>query len=204
MQLDTYLLIMFFAFLHECGHILAGVLLKFKIQSLKIMPIGFHVTFRIDTRNYNKKILHANLLAIKKIIIAFAGPIVNLIFILIFSLMKSEMLLGIKIETLIYVNILIFMFNMITIYPLDGGRILKNLLHILFGKLISLKVTKYISNFVTFLISIICIYISVISKNFAYIIVICYIWILVLKMNKVYDMKIKIYKILKEELYNVM
>ena len=60
-------------------------MLGFKVQKLDVMPIGFGVSFRVDTKNYNKKILKANLLTVKKIIIVLAGPLINLIFIFIFS-----------------------------------------------------------------------------------------------------------------------
>ena len=56
-------------------------MLGFKVQKLDVMPIGFGVSFRVDTKNYNKKILKANLLTVKKIIIVLAGPLINLIFI---------------------------------------------------------------------------------------------------------------------------
>lgn len=85
-ELKTYLLLMIFAFLHECGHILCGIILGFKVQKLEILPIGFGISFRVDTKNYNKKILNGNLLALKKIFIALAGPLVNLSLIILFIL----------------------------------------------------------------------------------------------------------------------
>ena len=90
------------------------------------MPIGFYVSFKIDTKNYNKKILKANLLVVKKIIVAIAGPFVNFILIVVFLLFTNDRVFNIEVEALIYTNLLILVFNMITIYPLDGGRILKN------------------------------------------------------------------------------
>lgn len=37
-QIEIYLLMMFFALLHEFGHLLAGCLLKMKIKKISIMP----------------------------------------------------------------------------------------------------------------------------------------------------------------------
>ena len=37
-QIEIYLLMMFFALLHEFGHLLAGILLKMKIKKVSIMP----------------------------------------------------------------------------------------------------------------------------------------------------------------------
>lgn len=170
-------------------------MLGFKIQKLQLMPIGFGISFRIDTKNYNKKILKANLLAIKKIIIALAGPTVNLVFILLF--ISLENIFNINLDKMIYANILIFLFNMLMIYPLDGGRILKNILYILFGKIISLKVTNIISNIVTVILTFFSILAIIFFHNILYILVLIYIWIIVINENKLCSMKIKMYKILK-------
>ena len=132
-----------------------GIALGLKVDKLRVMPIGFAISFKIDTKNYNRKVLKANLLRIKKTIIAFAGPLVNLIFIISFLLYGKEKLFNIRTDTLIYANILIFLFNMIPIYPLDGGRILKNLSHIFFGKMNSLKITFFLSNINAIIITLI-------------------------------------------------
>jgi len=161
------------------------------------MPIGFYISFKIDTRNYNKKILRGNLLVLKKIIIAFAGPMINLMFIIVFIIFEKQEILNVKTEILVYMNILIFLFNMITIYPLDGGRILKNLLYIFFGKIISLKITNIISNITALVLTIIVVCMAIYLKSFLYILVLLYIWVIVIKENKICYMKIKMYRILK-------
>ena len=48
-------------------------------------------------------------------------------------------------QNIMYANILIAMFNLLPIYPLDGGRILKELLHIFFGLRKSYTYTQNIS-----------------------------------------------------------
>ena len=181
-------------FYTKCGHIIAGIILKFRVQKLNILPFGFSVNFKIDTKNYNKKILKGSLLSIKKIIIAFAGPLVNLLLIFIILSMKREELFNIKTEVLIYTNALIFIFNMIAIYPLDGGRILKNLMHILFGKIEALKITNIISLVMSIVLTIACLYISVSLKNYSYIFILVYVWIIAIKSIKTTNTKIKIYK----------
>lgn len=123
------------------------------MQSFKIMPVGFAVSFKIDTKNYNKKILKANLLAVKKLAVAIAGPCTNLILILIFILFGKEEILHIETNLLIYANILVFIFNMLPIYPLDGGRIFKNISYILFGKISALEITNVISNIIAIVLT---------------------------------------------------
>ena len=194
-EITTYLLLMLFAFLHECGHILCGICLGFKIQKLDIMPIGFGISFKVDTENYNKKVLKANLLAVKKLIIALAGPVVNLCFVVLFLVI--EQIFKVDINNLIYINILIFIFNMLAIYPLDGGRILKNTLHIFLGKIKALQIVNVISKICAIFLSILTIILVILYKNITYIFILTYIWILVIRTSNLFKIKIKMYKILK-------
>ena len=132
--------------------------------------------------------------------VALAGPFINLILILFFILIKKEKILGIETEKLIYSNILIFIFNMLPIYPLDGGRIIKNIIYIFFGKINSLKITNLISNIFVVLLSLTTVYLIIDSKNIMYMFVLVYIWILLIRENKAYKIKIKMYKILRNYL----
>ena len=61
-QIELYSWIMLFAFLHEIGHLIVGVILKLKPKSLHIMPFGLTVVFE----TYTKK----KMIEIKKIAIA--------------------------------------------------------------------------------------------------------------------------------------
>ena len=81
-QIEVYATIMFFAIIHELGHLLAGVLLGMKPEKMEIKPYGVSISFKILYNDYNKKIKQGNLLEIKKIIVALAGPITNAIIIL--------------------------------------------------------------------------------------------------------------------------
>lgn len=132
-QLEIYSILMLFAVLHELGHMLTGILLGFKPNSLEIMPVGLSIGFESKADNYNKKIKNGTLLTLKKIIIATSGPITNLIFIILFCFFDINFF-NIDRELIIYSNILIAIFNLIPIYPLDGGRIAKGMLHIVLRK----------------------------------------------------------------------
>ena len=120
-QLEIYALVMIFALIHELAHLVTGMLMGLKPETLKIMPLGFCIEFKTNIEDYNKKILKSNILSIKKIIIAIAGPFVNIIIVLFGILYNID-------TNIIYANLLLFLFNMLPIYPLDGGRILKNIL----------------------------------------------------------------------------
>ena len=194
-QIEIYGILMLFAFLHELGHLFAGLLLGFKPQSLGINPLGLSINFRIKTEDYNERIRKGNVLAIKKLIIASSGPVVNFILAILFTITDWKMF-GIQKEFLIYSNILIGIFNLIPIYPLDGGRILKNILHIATGLENTYSYTNFISKLsiviLTMFASIIIFYVQNISILF----IIGYLWYLVITENKLYNQKIRIYEII--------
>lgn len=150
--------------------------------------------------NYNKKVLKANLLTIKEIVVAIFGPVVNLMFIIIFVLLGKEKIFNVEAEILIYINLLIFILNILPIYPLDGGRIIKNLIHLFYGKVISIKAINIISNIMAVLLAIITIILSIATTNILYIFVVIYIAVIVIKENKICKMKIKMYKILENNI----
>ena len=130
-QIEIYAMIMLFALIHELGHLLAGLLVGMQPEKLELMPFGVAISFKIKPEEYNKKIKKGNQLEIKKILVALAGPITNFIVIVIILNLNIELF---KALTIIYTNFLIVIFNLLPIYPLDGGRILKGILHINIGK----------------------------------------------------------------------
>ena len=194
-QIETYGILMLFAFIHELGHLIAGVLMGFKPCSLKIMPMGIAIGFEVLPEEYNTKIMNGNLLKLKKILIAGAGPLVNiLIVILLISLNNLE-----NTELYIYSNILIAAFNLLPIYPLDGGRILNGIINLKYGQLKSIKVTNKISNICIISLTAISSIAIYYFKNIAILFIIVYLWILIIIENRRYNMKMTIYKILENE-----
>ena len=140
-QIEIYAMLMIFALLHECGHLIAGLIMGFKPEKINVMPIGLAISFKIPIENYNKKIEKSNILSIKKIIIALAGPIINILIALVVIFMSFGFT-DVQRLNIIYANVIICIFNLLPIYPLDGGRILKGILHINIGKQ---KAEKYIN-----------------------------------------------------------
>lgn len=196
-QIEIYGVLMLFAVFHELGHMLAGILLGFKPNSIEIMPVGLSVGFESKVDNYNKKIKNATLLTLKKIIIAASGPITNLIFIALFSFVDFNFF-NIDRELIIYSNILIAIFNLISIYPLDGGRIVKGILHILCGREESYEYTNKISNICISLLTAISSIVILYWKNIAILLILGYLWYLVIVENKKYKNKKEIYNRLKD------
>ena len=192
-QIKLYAILMLFALIHELGHLLAGVLLKFKPNKLEIMPYGLSVGFNIKCEDYNRKIKKANMLAVKRLIIAAAGPLTNLI-IIVMNLLFNIDFLGIQREIIIYSNILIGLFNLIPIYPLDGGRILKEIIHIICGLEKSYRYTNLVSRVTVCLFTFICSIAIIYIRNIGVVIILSYLWYLAIIENKKYNRWHQMYK----------
>lgn len=200
-QIKIYALLMCLALIHELGHVIAGIILGFKPEAISIIPTGFSVKFNGTCKNYNKKIKNGTMLSLKKAIIAFAGPFVNFIMIIViiayYQITKNTEMINIPIDLLIYSNLLILLFNLIPIYPLDGGRILKEILHINYGIYMSYIITNKISNITVIILTVVSSFAILAYKNIAILIIIAYLWTLVYVENKRYNLKINILKKIK-------
>ena len=200
-QIEIYGLLMLFAFLHEMGHLIMGMILKFTPSKLEINPCGLAISFNIHIEDFNQKIKKSNILSLKKLIVALAGPTVNFTLALIYMLFNIKFC-GIEREHVVYSNILIGIFNLMPIYPLDGGRALKNFLKIMCGIKKSYRLTFLVSNIsiiiLTMFVSIVILYV----KNISIVLIMAYLWYLVFKENSIYFKKMRLYKILEKEILN--
>ncbi|CDE90783.1 peptidase M50 [Clostridium sp. CAG:389] len=191
-QIEIYAMIMFFALIHELGHLLAGLLLGMKPEKIELMPFGVSISFKIKVEEYNKKIKKGNLLEIKKILVAIAGPLTNFIIILITNSLKIDIFKGLII---IYTNFLIMIFNLLPIYPLDGGRVLKGILHINFGIRKSELYTNIISKVMVAIITAISSIMILRVHNIAILLIDMYLWYLVIKEDTIFKKRMQLTKI---------
>lgn len=183
-QIEIYMYLMFFAFVHELGHLFTGIFLGLKPRTLKIMPFGISIIFE----SYEEK----RQIKVKNFLIAIAGPLTNIVIAIISNILNLE-------TNIIYANILIAVFNLLPIYPLDGGRILKSIITI---KYLEETAEKYIvktSNITIIILTALTSIMSLYFKNILLIFVIIYLWILVMKNNKNYRLKTRIYNIINEQ-----
>ena len=171
------------------GHIFAGLLLKLKPKKLNIMPFGLAVTF--ESYGYRK------LMETKKILIAFAGPLTNILISIITLFIHIDESLK---QTIIYSNILVAFFNLIPIYPLDGGRILKGFIKLKYkNNMVADSVINKISNILAIVLTAISSILILYLKNISIFLVIVYLWIIVIKENKRFDLKKKVNDIILEQ-----
>lgn len=196
-QIEIYAIIMFFAILHEFGHLLAGLLLGMKPEKMEIMPYGVSISFKLTPEDYNKKVRRGNQLELKKIVVALAGPVTNFIIILIIWQLRVNIFLGLM---MLYSNLLLILFNLLPIYPLDGGRVIKGILHIFLGKM---KAEKY-CNHISFITLMIVTFISSIAvyqaENIAIFLIVLVLWGIFIEEDRIYARRNKIYNLVKKSI----
>lgn len=195
-QIEIYLIIMFFSVIHELGHIIIGIILGMKPDRLEIMPCGLSIFFKVKVEDVNFKIKKGNLLELKKIIVAFAGPITNLILIILYTYIKP---LYIKQVEAIYANILILIFNLMPLYPLDGGRIIKSALHIEYGNIKSKIIINKISNVMMIVLTVVSSITVYYFKNIAIFLICIFLWTITLKENLKFKTNMKMYDIIRKK-----
>lgn len=195
-QIELYVLAMIFVLIHELTHLFFGVLFGFKLDVFRIMPFGFSVGFKIGVQDYNKKIKNSNMVAVKSIIIAIAGPLFNLL-IVIYGIISDIDI------NIIYINLLIFLFNLLPITPLDGEKILINTLKIFYGNRKAKKYVNLINNIAIIILTIGCSILILFVHNISIVIILLILWHMAIKENFKYNTYNKIYQTIDKN-YNYL
>ena len=139
---------------------------KVKIDKICIYPYGgiSKFTTLINTYNY------------QELLVLISGPLLQLIYFLI-----TKDLINIKyIDTYMFYNYFILIFNMLPIYPLDGGK----LINILFSYIFPFKYSYIITFIISFIGIGILIGLSIINRSLLYLIIIIFIFIKLNDENK--------------------
>ena len=200
-QFEIYIVIMIFAIIHELGHLIAGLILGFKVEEIKLTPMGVRLQFKVKSEEYNKKVKRGNMLNVKKAIIALAGPITNIIIFTILILIQNLDLYFTQMyiyQIIVYSNILIAIFNMIPIYPMDGGRFISEILKIKIGYKKAYKITYLLSKTILIILTAISSIAILYLKNIAIFFIIMYLWFLEIQEIRRYNKRKNIEKIVEE------
>jgi len=107
-QFKIFIFLLSITLFHELGHIIMGLIVKYKVEKVIILPLGALTIF-------NKKI-NSNI--IKELLVTIMGPIFQII--LFFFINQDKY---------IYYNLYLLIFNLLPIYPLDGYKLLQIFLY---------------------------------------------------------------------------
>ena len=106
--------------IHELTHIFIARIFNMNLKNLRVSIFG--ASLEIEKNNKNKIPM--------KILMYFSGPCSNLLIAILIYNLKIEDEERLKI---IYTNLSLCVFNLLPIYPLDGGNILKEVLKLRFN-----------------------------------------------------------------------
>lgn len=104
------------------GHFIAGKLLHLKVKEIKLFMFGGVTTLDEDL----------NLNIYKEILLLIMGPITQILFVaLLFILYRLEFISTLAYTKFYSINMLLLKFNLLPILPLDGGKLINNLLDLI-------------------------------------------------------------------------
>lgn len=220
-QIEIYVVLLLFAIIHELGHLIMGAVLGFRPEEIKLTPVGLQMKFKMDnlkmrenisTNNQlsnslsskvknNLKINGVNTLCIKKAIIALTGPITNLliaVIVIIIGSFNANIINTYLYQIIIYSNFLIAIFNLIPIYPMDGGRIINETIKIFYGNKVAYKLTYIISKTVLILLTAISSIVILYIHNISIVIILAYLWYLEILEIRRYNRRKNISKLIEQ------
>ena len=128
---------------HELGHLLMGLILGWKLDKICLYPYGGVTKFNEDI---NRRL-------IEELLILISGPIFQIVYFIIgYYLFKDS--------SFNYYNWAILGFNLLPIYPLDGGKIL----NIIFSYFVSFRMSYYFSIIISFIVSVFFVIYSILNN----------------------------------------
>lgn len=114
-------------FFHELGHIIGGLLFKYKIEKIIVLPLSMLTIF--NTKINNKWY--------QEFIVTILGPLFQ---ILLFNFINDERILK--------YNMILLLFNLLPIFPLDGSKLLKIFLY----NYLPFKLVEKINIYISFIV----------------------------------------------------
>lgn len=125
--------------IHELGHLMMGLILGWNVEKICLYPYGGVTKFNEDINRQIKE----------ELLILLAGPLTQIIYLMIGKSFFHD-------SIFIYYNLSILIFNLLPIYPLDGGRII----NLFFNYFFPFRFSYYLSITISFIMSFLFIFIS--------------------------------------------
>ena len=140
--------------IHELGHIIGAVIFKWKIEKIILLPFGGITIFQEKIDKPLKE----------EFIITVLGPLFQFVFCFLY---RNNVLF-------MQYNLLILLFNLLPVYPLDGSKII----NIIFNKFISFKKSHILTIIVSLVVLII---ILSIKYNLLFYLILLFIFLEIIK-----------------------
>lgn len=116
--LKEFLIIYITIILHELGHILAALLLGKKVYIVRMLAVGLNASIEEDTCS-----------GLNRILIYIGGPLANIFFIAISIVAnRCNLIESNDMFFFISLNTCLVILNMLPVIPMDGGKILREVL----------------------------------------------------------------------------
>ncbi len=181
-NLSTYIIFLIFVLIHEFSHLIVGLILGGKPKRMILSVFGVSLEF------YS----YVKAKSLYKIIFYLIGPFVNIIIacFIYFNYSRDN----IMIEKIMIINFAIGTFNLIPILPLDGGKIIKEVLKLIFNSKNANRLSIYISKTILILITGIYGVLIIKIQNLSILFLIIYLWYLYKIEEKKYYIYMKTYK----------
>ncbi|WP_332629280.1 M50 family metallopeptidase [Halalkalibacter flavus] len=137
------LMIFLIVFIHEMGHAIAAHSFKWRIHKIELLPFGGVA----EVEDVGNRPFH------EELIVIIAGPLQHIwMMVLSYCLVQTSFWTSTDHHLFIWHNIMILLFNLIPILPLDGGRLVQLWCTYRFPYVQALTVSRWISCFVLIVI----------------------------------------------------
>lgn len=110
LNIVPYCILFFIVLLHELGHCMAGRYYNMAIRDVMLYPFGGVAMMEIPRKPSHE------------IVVALAGPFVNLALVLPLYFLQR---FGYIMWEIYLANIILLVFNILPVFPMDGGRVLR-------------------------------------------------------------------------------